>query len=88
MDMPRGASQRVAAIGAKSGQNGVGRIIVPVEVLVISSLQAHRYLRKGCVGYLASVVDTKKSGAKLQDVLVANEFPDVFPNDLHGIPPD
>ncbi|TXG48134.1 hypothetical protein EZV62_027428 [Acer yangbiense] len=28
-------------------------------------LQAHKYLRKGCVGYLASVMYTKKSGVEL-----------------------
>ncbi|KAK4835795.1 hypothetical protein QYF36_014730 [Acer negundo] len=35
---------------------------------LISSLQARRYLRKGCVGYLTSVMDTKKSGVKFSDL--------------------
>ncbi|TXG48131.1 hypothetical protein EZV62_027425 [Acer yangbiense] len=55
---------------------------------LIPSLQAHKYIRKGVVGYLASVMDTKKNGVELSDVLVVNEFPDVFPDDLSCIPPD
>ncbi|KAI9161285.1 hypothetical protein LWI28_016023 [Acer negundo] len=55
---------------------------------LISSLQARKYLRKGCEGYSASVMDTKEGGVELPDVPVVNEFPDVFPDDLSCIPPD
>ena len=45
-------------------------------------------LWKGCYGYLAHVVDTRKEVLKLDDILVVREFPDVFPEDLLGIPID
>ena len=46
-------------------------------------------ISKGCVAYLTCVVDTtieKKS--KPEDIAVVNEFIDVFPEDLLGLPPD
>ena len=55
---------------------------------VISALRAKRLLRKGCQGYLAYVVDNKKEVLKLDDILVVREFPNVFPEDLPGIPID
>ena len=53
---------------------------------VISTLRAKHLLRKGCQGYLAHVVDTRKEVLKLDDIPVVREFPDVFPEDLRGIP--
>ena len=55
---------------------------------VISTLRAKRLLRKGCQGYLAHVVDTRKKLLKLDGIPVVREFPNVFPEDLLGIPID
>ena len=38
--------------------------------------------------YLAYVVDTTETEARLEDILVVREFPDVFPDDLPELPPD
>ncbi|CAL2257385.1 unnamed protein product [Prunus armeniaca] len=54
---------------------------------LISAVTAKRLLRKGCLGYLAHVIDTKDKGLKLEDVPVVQEFSDVFPEDLPGPPP-
>ncbi|KAA0042457.1 reverse transcriptase [Cucumis melo var. makuwa] len=43
---------------------------------------------KGCTAYLANVIDTQVSKLKLEDILVVREFPDVFPKELSGLPPD
>ena len=59
-----------------------------VLLRVISALRAKRLLRKGCQGYLANVVDTRKEVLKLDDILVVREFSDVFPKYLQGIPID
>ena len=56
--------------------------------LVISALQARRLLRNGCEGYLASVRDARETELKLEDILVVKEFPDVFPEELPGLPLD
>ena len=55
---------------------------------VISTFRAKHLLWKGCQGYLAHVVDTRKEVLKLNDILVVREFLDVFPKDLPGIPID
>ena len=55
---------------------------------VISALRAKCLLRKGCQGYLAHVVDIRKEVLKLDDIPVVREFPDVFPEDVPGIPID
>ncbi|GAB2303215.1 hypothetical protein Dimus_038375 [Dionaea muscipula] len=55
---------------------------------MISCLQAHKMLRKGCTGYLAYVVEVEHGEQRLEDIPIVNEFPDVFPEDLPGLPPD
>ncbi|KAL0557223.1 hypothetical protein IC582_005741 [Cucumis melo] len=55
---------------------------------VTSALKASKLLRKGCTAYLAHVMDTQISKLKLEDIPVVREFPDVFPEELSGLPPD
>ncbi|KAJ8748563.1 hypothetical protein K2173_003464 [Erythroxylum novogranatense] len=57
---------------------------------VVSAMQAQKLLRKGCESYLAFVLDSQKDGAKekLLEIPVVNEFPDVFPEELPGLPPE
>ena len=45
-------------------------------------------MKKGCKGYLATVRDTQQGELKPKDIPVVREFPDVFPEDLSGLPPD
>ena len=54
---------------------------------LISAITARKMLRKGCQGYLALVRDTTAEKTSISDVLVACEFPDVFPDELPGLPP-
>ncbi|CAL9006102.1 unnamed protein product [Prunus brigantina] len=53
----------------------------------ISAITAKRLLKKGCVGYLAHIIDTQGITLNLEDVPIVCEFPDVFPDDLPGLPP-
>ena len=54
---------------------------------VILAMKASRILTKGCVGYLASIVDmTKKVKNELFDISVVYKFQDVFPKDLPRLP--
>ena len=55
---------------------------------MISAMAAQRMLRKGCQGYLAYVVETGKEGTILYEIPVVREFPDVFPDDIAGLPLD
>ncbi|CAL9018654.1 unnamed protein product [Prunus brigantina] len=52
---------------------------------LISAITARRLLKKGCVGYLAHIIDTREVTLNLGDVVV-REFLDVFPDDLPSLP--
>ena len=52
---------------------------------VISTMQACRFLRKGCEPFLALVLDSKRGQVKLENIWVVKEFPDVFPEELPGL---
>ncbi|KAJ4943956.1 hypothetical protein NE237_005596 [Protea cynaroides] len=56
--------------------------------LILSALKAKRCLEKGGVGYLVSVVDIPAESLKMEDIDVVREFPDVFPEELLGLPSD
>ncbi|KAA3461421.1 DNA/RNA polymerases superfamily protein [Gossypium australe] len=55
--------------------------------IVISLMSAQRYVRKGCKAYLAYGLDTKVSEKKVESVPIVCEYPDVFPEELSGLPP-
>ncbi|KAI3712310.1 hypothetical protein L1987_70861 [Smallanthus sonchifolius] len=55
---------------------------------VISMIKATNYLRRGCEAYLVYVIDKCKDVKELDDIPVVREYPEVFPEDLPGIPPD
>ncbi|KAL8089132.1 hypothetical protein AgCh_038782 [Apium graveolens] len=54
----------------------------------LTMLQAKRLSRKGNEAYLAYVIDTQKEVPNIQDIPIVNEFEDVFPENLPGLPPD
>ena len=49
-------------------------------------MTASKMLRKGCQGYLAFVVDRRQEGTRLEDIPIVKEFPDVFLDDISGLP--
>ena len=55
---------------------------------LINVMTASKMLRKGCQGYLAFIVDRRQEGTLLEDIPIIKEFPDVFPDDISGLPPD
>ena len=55
---------------------------------VISVMQARRLLRKGCEAFLALVLNSKRGQVDVEKIPVVKEFPDVFPEELPGIPPE
>ena len=59
-----------------------------LSTCVISALEAKRLLHKGCEAYLAHVVDKSTPKVALDSVLIVREFPNVFSEDLLGLPLD
>nr|GFD15230.1 putative reverse transcriptase domain, aspartic peptidase domain protein [Tanacetum cinerariifolium] len=54
---------------------------------IISALQARTLLSRGCKGFLATIHDTTLDVPSIHDQPIVSEFPDVFPDELPGIPP-
>ncbi|MFS7983414.1 putative transcription factor interactor and regulator CCHC(Zn) family [Helianthus anomalus] len=54
---------------------------------IISCLKARKCLQKGCAAFLAHIVDKKAAEPRIEDIPVVREYPEVFPEDLPGLPP-
>nr|GEY30383.1 hypothetical protein [Tanacetum cinerariifolium] len=52
-----------------------------------SMMKARKYLSRGYHAFMAHVIDTSFEKKGVEDVLIVNEFLDVFPKDLLGISP-
>ena len=50
-------------------------------------MKAYKSLVKGCVGYLASVVTSTSPELGVHNISVVCKHPDVFPDNLPGMPP-
>ena len=55
---------------------------------LIAAMRSLNLIDEKCWGFLAAVVEDKAEGVSLQEVPVVCEYPDVFPEDLPGLPPD
>ena len=51
-----------------------------------SVMMAGKMLRKSYPGYLAYAVEVRDDDMRLEDIPVVSESPDVFPDDLPGLP--
>ena len=76
LNLPNG--DKMIVYGDKSGEN----------LRIISWIKAQKYLHKKCYVFLAYVVDKSKETKKIQDIPEVRDFPDVFPDDLPGLPPN
>nr|GFB62612.1 putative reverse transcriptase domain-containing protein [Tanacetum cinerariifolium] len=54
---------------------------------IISALQARTLLYHGCKGFLATIHDMTLEVPTIHDQPIVSEFPEVFPDELPGIPP-
>jgi len=54
----------------------------------ISYLKARKMISKGYIYHLVRVRDAEAKPPTLQSIPVVNEFPDVFPDELLGLPPE
>ncbi|KAK9049844.1 hypothetical protein SSX86_031187 [Deinandra increscens subsp. villosa] len=68
---------KVTILGDKSG-----------TPIICSMHKARKYIKKGCQAFLATVTDTRVQRPVIDELPVVQEFKDVFPEDLPGMPPD
>ncbi|OMP08851.1 Retroviral aspartyl protease [Corchorus olitorius] len=55
---------------------------------LISVVKAGKLISKGCLTFLAHVKDLSHASEDCSNIPVVNEFSDVFPEELPGLPPD
>ncbi|GJY49214.1 putative reverse transcriptase domain-containing protein [Tanacetum coccineum] len=58
------------------------------DLKLCSVMKARRYLSRGCHAFMAHVINTNFEKKSVKDVPIVNEFLDVFPEELPGIPPE
>ena len=56
-------------------------------IKLVSVLGAHKLLGKECEGFLGHAVKIESTGPSLEDIPVVREFPDIFPDEIPGMPP-
>ncbi|GJR75498.1 putative reverse transcriptase domain-containing protein [Tanacetum coccineum] len=54
---------------------------------IISCIKARKYVEQGCHLFLAHVTESKSKEKRMEDVPVIRNFPEVFPEELPGLPP-
>ncbi|GKA09494.1 putative reverse transcriptase domain-containing protein [Tanacetum coccineum] len=54
---------------------------------LISCIKTERYISRGCQVSVAQIMKKKPNKKRLEDILVIKEFPEVFLEDLPGLPP-
>ncbi|GKA63011.1 putative reverse transcriptase domain-containing protein [Tanacetum coccineum] len=54
---------------------------------IVSCIKARKYIEKGCELFLAQVTEQELKEKRLEDVPVIRDFPEVFPDELPGLPP-
>ncbi|KAF5766642.1 putative nucleotidyltransferase, Ribonuclease H [Helianthus annuus] len=75
--IPHSGKEPLEVQGDKSG----------AVVGIFSFLKAQKCLRKGHTAILSLVTDASAKEKRLEDVPVVRDFPQVFPEDLPGLPP-
>nr|GEW75607.1 reverse transcriptase domain-containing protein [Tanacetum cinerariifolium] len=53
---------------------------------LISFIKTERYISRGCQVFIAQVMEKKSDEKRLENIPVDREFPDVFPEELLGLP--
>nr|GEU55933.1 reverse transcriptase domain-containing protein [Tanacetum cinerariifolium] len=54
---------------------------------IVSCIKAQKYIENGCELFLAQVTKQGSKEKRLEDDYVIRDFPEVFPNELPGLPP-
>ncbi|GJZ66660.1 putative reverse transcriptase domain-containing protein [Tanacetum coccineum] len=61
------------------------------KLSIISCTKTQKYIKRGCLIFLAQVtekeIENKLEEKRLEDVPTVRDFPEVFPEDLPGLPP-
>ncbi|GJW70226.1 hypothetical protein Tco_0127143 [Tanacetum coccineum] len=76
------------AVERGSGERAVLSVRVDDEIHLANLLSLKRSDFDIILGFLASIKDTLLDEPRLESHLVVQNFPDVFPDELSGLPPE
>nr|GFB93674.1 hypothetical protein [Tanacetum cinerariifolium] len=85
-DLPLQFDDKIRAINALPLDTCEFDIILGKSMQIIFALQACTLLSHGCKGFLAAIHDTTSDVPSIHDQPIVSEFPNVFPDELPGIP--
>ncbi|GJR50791.1 putative reverse transcriptase domain-containing protein, partial [Tanacetum coccineum] len=66
---------------------GMDWLVKHDSVIVCGEKVAHKYVEQGCHLFLAHVTKKKSKEKRMEDMPVIHDFPEVFPEELPGLPP-
>ena len=55
--------------------------------VLINAIQAKKLMKEDCQAYVISVQEENEDTPRLEDVPIVREYPEVFPEELPGLPP-
>ncbi|KAE8664148.1 Detected protein of unknown function [Hibiscus syriacus] len=55
---------------------------------IVSAMEIDRMIRKGYETFIACILNTKGALSTIEEIRTVSEFPDFFPEELPGLPPD
>ncbi|KAE8667867.1 Detected protein of unknown function [Hibiscus syriacus] len=55
---------------------------------IVSAMEIDHMIRKGYETFIACILNTKGALSTVEEIRTVSEFPDVFPEELPGLPPD
>ncbi|KAD3640173.1 hypothetical protein E3N88_29396 [Mikania micrantha] len=58
-----------------------------IPLNIMSCMKANKYLKKGYTAILALITEQPKKERKIEDIAIVRDYPEVFPDDLPGLPP-
>nr|GEX32680.1 putative reverse transcriptase domain-containing protein [Tanacetum cinerariifolium] len=61
--------------------------LVKHDSVIVCGEKARKYVKRGCHLFLAYVTESKSKEKRIEDLPVIHDFPEVFPEELPGLPP-
>ncbi|CAH9119792.1 unnamed protein product [Cuscuta europaea] len=80
--------QKVVMKGPNGKRVSYKAVTTTPGVKLATIQQIKRYVQKGCEAYLCVVKDSKVEEKTIDQIPMVNEFPDVFPEEIPGMPPE
>ncbi|XP_052882707.1 uncharacterized protein LOC108459261 [Gossypium arboreum] len=73
---------------ASEGRVEVNGIRTSGPARIVSAIKGSKLLQQGCSAYLAYVINSDSVGSQCGKIQTVSKFPDVFPEELSGLPLD